>query len=213
MEYPNWNGATLARCQRKFSRALPRCELRAVASANGIAQNYDEGVANENFLEGLGTIFIRAIDSDYPRPVSTSIYDEWGEMAPDIRDMAFTRWLITLTQVDRTEVPVGDLSAHAVWYGPTPGSRALNIGISVVNEYRNKGIGSIAQRLLADLLHEQGIVRVEAQTDIENVAELKALEKAGFKYEGTLRKAQGRADGLHDIQVWSHIFSGGIDAD
>lgn len=213
MEYPNWNGAILARCKRKFSRALLRCELTAVASANGIAQDYDEGVANENFLEGLGTISIRAIDDDYPRPVSTSIYNEWGEMAPDIRDMAITRWLITLTQVDRTEVPVGDLSAHAVWYGPTPGSRALNIGISVVNEYRGKGVGAIAQRLLADELHKQGIVRVEAQTDIENFAEQKALERAGFKYEGTLRKAQGRVDGLHDIQVWSHIYSGKIDAE
>ena len=74
-------------------------------------------------------------------------------MAPEIGDLAISRWLITLTRLDRTEVAVGDLSAHAVWYGPTPGSRALNIGIGVVNEYRGKGIGAIAQ------------------TDIENVAE------------------------------------------
>jgi RimJ/RimL family protein N-acetyltransferase len=170
-------------------------------------------VIEENFLEGLGTISIRAIDSDYPRPESKSIYEEWGEMAPEVRDMAMSRWLVTLTQMDRTEVLVGDLSAHAVWYGPTPESRALNIGVSIVNEYRGKGIGAIAQRLLADELHEQGIVRVEAQTDIENTAEQRALEKAGFKYEGTLRKAQGRLDGLHDIQVWSHIFSGEIEAE
>ena len=32
-----------------------------------------------------------------------------------------------------------------------------------------------------------------------------SLEKAGFAYEGTLKKAQARADGLHDLQVWSHI--------
>ncbi len=128
-------------------------------------------------------------------------------MAPDVRDMAITRWLIELTQTDKVVVPAGDLSAHAVWYGPTPGSRAINIGISIVNEFRGKGIGAIAQRLLAEELHRQGIVRVEAQTDVENIAEQKALEKAGFKYEGTLRRAQGRADGLHDIQVWSHISS------
>ncbi len=174
---------------------------------------YDEAVANKNYLDGLGTISIRPIDDDYPRPFSSSIYNEWGEMAPETRDMTIARWLITLTQDDRTEIPVGDLSAHTVWYGPTPGSRALNIGVSVVNEYRGKGIGAIAQRLLADELHNQGVVRVEAQTDIENFAEQKALEKAGFKCEGTLRKAQGRADGLHDIQVWSHIFSGELQAE
>lgn len=200
-----------ARNERKFSRVLPGCELRAVASANDKTPDYDDGVANENLVEGLGTISIRAIDGDYPRPVSNSIYNEWGEMAPEIQDMAITRWLITLTRLDRTEVAVGDLSAHAIWYGPTPGSRSLNIGISIVNEYRGKGIGSISQRLLADELHKQGIVRVEAQTDIENVAEQKALERAGFKYEGTLRKAQARIDGLHDIQVWSHIYSGNLE--
>jgi RimJ/RimL family protein N-acetyltransferase len=175
--------------------------------------DYDDGMADENLVEGLGTISIREIDGDYPRPVSPSVYVEWGEMAPEVRDLVISRWLITLTQIDRTEVAVGDLSAHAVWYGPTPGSRALNIGISVVNQYRGKGIGAIAQRLLADELHRQGIVRVEAQTDIENFAEQKALENAGFKYEGTLRKAQARMDGLHDIQVWSHIFSGNTDAE
>lgn len=158
-----------------------------------------------NSLEEIGTISIRAIDSDYPRPKSSSIYEEWGEMAPDVQDLAIARWLIELTQPGQVLLPVGDLSAHAVWYGPTEGSRALNIGISIVNEFRGKGIGAIAQRLLAEELHKQGIVRVEAQTDIENIAEQKALEKAGFKYEGTLRKAQGRADGLHDLQVWSHV--------
>jgi RimJ/RimL family protein N-acetyltransferase len=170
-------------------------------------------VKSEQIAGNLGVISIRPIDNDYPRPVSTSIYDEWGEMAPEIRDLAITRWLITLTQADQSDIAVGDLSAHAVWYGPTPGSRSLNIGISIVNEYRGKGIGSIAQRLLAEELHRQGIVRVEAQTDIENFAEQKALERAGFKCEGTLRKAQARVDGLHDIQVWSHIFSGNIEAE
>ena len=99
----------------------------------------------------------------------------------------------------------GDLSAHAVWYVPTPRSRALNIGISLVEKYRGKGIGAIAQRLLAGVLHRQGTVRVEAQTDVINVAEQKSLEKAGYKFEGVLRQAQQRADGTHDMQVWSHL--------
>ena len=30
------------------------------------------------------------------------------------------------------------------YQGPTPGSRALNIGVSLVEEFRGKGIGSIA---------------------------------------------------------------------
>ncbi|MFA5918250.1 MAG: GNAT family protein [Candidatus Nanopelagicaceae bacterium] len=157
------------------------------------------------FITGLGLVSIRAIENDYPRPKSSSIYDEWGEMAPEVRDMVFERWIVELTPANKSVVEVGDLSAHAVWYGPTPGSRALNIGISLVEAYRGKGIGSIAQRLLAQELHLQGIVRVEAQTDVENIAEKKSLKKAGFLFEGVLRGAQQRADGLHDIEIWSHV--------
>lgn len=160
---------------------------------------------NRNAILGLGVISIRAIDDDYPRPKSSSVYDEWGEMAPESRDMVMERWIVELTPDNRSAVEVGDLSAHAVWYGPTPGSRALNIGISLVEAYRGNGIGSIAQRLLAQELHRQGIVRVEAQTDVENIAEQKSLKKAGFVFEGVLRRAQQRADGLHDIEIWSHL--------
>lgn len=160
---------------------------------------------SKNVIPGFGLVSIRAIENDYPRPKSSSIYDEWGEMAPEVRDMVIERWIVELTPANKSADEVGDLSAHAVWYGPTPGSRALNIGISLVEAYRGKGIGSIAQRLLAQELHLQGIVRVEAQTDVENIAEKKSLKKAGFLFEGVLRRAQQRADGLHDIEIWSHV--------
>lgn len=160
---------------------------------------------SKNAILGLGRVSIRAIENDYPRPMSSSVYDKWGEMAPEVRDMVMERWIVELTPENRSAVEVGDLSAHAVWYGPTPGSRALNIGISLVEAYRGKGIGSVAQRLLAQELHRQGIIRVEAQTDVENIAEQKSLKKAGFIFEGVLRRAQQRADGLHDIEIWSHL--------
>lgn len=160
---------------------------------------------SKNTIPRLGLVSIRAIENDYPRPKSSSIYDEWGEMAPEVRDMVIERWIVELTPANKSAVEVGDLSAHAVWYGPTPGSRALNIGISLVEAYRGKGIGSIAQRLLAQDLHLQGIVRVEAQTDVENIAEKKSLKNAGFLFEGVLHRAQQRADGLHDIEIWSHV--------
>lgn len=160
---------------------------------------------SKNAIFDLGRVSIRAIENDYPRPMSSSVYGEWGEMAPEIRDMIFERWIIELSKLEGTTVEVGDLSAHSVWYGPTPGSRALNIGISLVEAYRGKGIGSIAQRLLAQELHRQGIVRVEAQTDVENIAEQKSLKKAEFIFEGVLHRAQQRADGLHDLEIWSHL--------
>lgn len=46
---------------------------------------------------------------------------------------------------------------------------------------------------------------MEASTDITNIAEQRALAKAGFEFEGILRQAQLRASGRHDLQVWSYI--------
>ena len=81
----------------------------------------------------------------------------------------------------------------------------MNIGISITAPYRGLGIGSIAQRLLAEALHQRGVVRVEASTDVDNIAEQRSLARAGFSFEGIIRRAQGRRDGLHDLQGWAHI--------
>jgi RimJ/RimL family protein N-acetyltransferase len=156
-------------------------------------------------IDGMGDVSIRAVDNDHPRPTSASTWDDWGEMDPAAKDMDLRRWVIEVTDDAGTCVTVGDLSAHAVWYGPTPGSRALNVGISLLEDHRGQGIGAIAQRLLAEELHAGGTVRVEASTDVENIAEQRALAKAGYLLEGVLRLAQARRDGLHDLQVWAHV--------
>ena len=156
-------------------------------------------------VEGLGWVAIRPVDVDHPRPASPSEYEDWGEIAPEAAGLPLERWLIELTVPDGSAVVVGDLSAHPIWYGPSPGSRALNIGISLTEQYRGRGIGTLAQGLLAHELHERGVVRVEASTDVDNIAEQHALERAGFTCEGTLRSAQARSDGRHDLQVWSHL--------
>ena len=151
-------------------------------------------------------IKIVAIDDSVERPKSSTLseYEDWGVFDPRAKPSELSRWLIVLVEGDE-EIPVGDMSAHPTYYGPNAGSRAMNMGISVVDAYRGQGIGSIAQRLLAEELHAQGVVRVEASTDVKNIAEQRALAKAGFECEGVLRSAQERADGRHDLQVWSHI--------
>ncbi|MFM7120606.1 MAG: GNAT family N-acetyltransferase, partial [Gammaproteobacteria bacterium] len=100
---------------------------------------------------------------------------------------------------------VGTLSWHAVPYGPTARSRAWSLGIGLAQPFRGRGIGTVAQRLLSDHLLQMAH-RVEASTDIMNVAEQRALEKAGFTREGVLRGAQFRADGRHhDLVMFSRI--------
>jgi RimJ/RimL family protein N-acetyltransferase len=103
-------------------------------------------------------------------------------------------------------VPVGTVSWHTVMYGPNAASRAFNIGIALVPEARGQGLGREAQRLLAaELFATTDVDRVEASTDIENVAEQRALEKAGFVREGIQRGAQFRAGTRHDLVTYSRL--------
>jgi ribosomal protein S18 acetylase RimI-like enzyme len=129
---------------------------------------------------------------------STSVWDDWGPRdAPPPDD------------VERLVVEVGGVSAgsvswHSVSYGPNTGSRAFNVGIGLAVEFRGRGVGTIAQRLLVEhLFGRTAVRRIEASTDVENHAEQRALEKVGFQREGILRQSQYRADGWHDMVSYS----------
>jgi RimJ/RimL family protein N-acetyltransferase len=150
------------------------------------------------------TVHLRTVESQEQLPDSSSEWDEWGDKDPEAMALRMRRWVVVIDEPDGEKV-VGDMSAHIVWYGPTRGSAAYNIGISLVPQYRGQGIGAVAQRSLADLLHGEGTVRVEASTDVDNLAERRSLEKAGFAFEGIARSAQARADGHHDLAVYSSI--------
>jgi RimJ/RimL family protein N-acetyltransferase len=103
---------------------------------------------------------------------------------------------------------VGTISYHAVSYGPNPKSKAWMIGIDLVPEGRGQGLGTEAQRLLADWLFQTTEVnRVEASTDVDNLAETRSLEKAGFRREGVNRGAQFRAGAYHDLVLFARLRS------
>lgn len=102
--------------------------------------------------------------------------------------------------------PIGTVGWHAVWNGPTPGSRCWNIGISLVPEARGYGYGVEAQRMVADhLFATTDANRVEASTDVENLAEQRALEKAGYRREGIARGAQFRTGAYHDLVIYARL--------
>lgn len=83
---------------------------------------------------------------------------------------------------------VGFVEWRAVSYGADEHS-CWNIGIALLPDWRGRGVGSLAQRQLSDYLFTHTpAVRVEAGTLPENIAEQRALERAGFTREGTLRR-------------------------
>jgi len=102
--------------------------------------------------------------------------------------------------------PIGTVSWHAVHNGPGPWSRCWNIGIALLPAYRGRGYGGPAQRALAEyLLANTSVMRIEASTRSDNLAEQRALEKAGFTREGTLRAAQFHDGAWRDLVLFSLV--------
>ena len=135
-----------------------------------------------------------------PTPLAENLAHGQRMVGPD-------RGTLLVVRID-DDVVIGDIGWHTVSYGPTAGSRALNIGVSLDPEARGHGYGTEAQRLLAELLFACfKIERVEASTDVDNLAEQRSLEKAGFTREGVIRRAQSRAGTQHDLVGYSIVRS------
>lgn len=140
-------------------------------------------------------------------PETESAFDWFGFADPMER---YRRWTQTglLTAESGTLVVADDAAAlgSVTWrripFGPL--NHGWNIGIGLVAEARGRGIGTHAQKLLARYLfaHTQ-VNRIDAHTNVRNIAEQRALEKAGFTREGVLREAQFRNGTYHDMVLYS----------
>jgi RimJ/RimL family protein N-acetyltransferase len=112
--------------------------------------------------------------------------------------------------VDVDGEPVGTVGWRTVGHGPNVESACYQIGIALAPHARGRGIGSTAQRMLADYLFATSPVnRVEASTDVANLAEQRSLERAGFRREGVLRGAQFRHGAWHDLVAYARLRADG----
>jgi aminoglycoside 6'-N-acetyltransferase len=170
---------------------LPRVRLRDVTLADADLLDswaVDEGRSEFNDL------------GDEPRPLPRDVLAA-GPLRNERNGM-----LVVERLADRQ--PIGTVGWHRVPYGPSPWSDAWNIGIELRPEARGQGLGTEAQRLLADFLFATyELHRVEASTDVENIPEQRSLEKAGYVREGIQRGAQWRAGGYHDLVTYSRLRS------
>lgn len=99
--------------------------------------------------------------------------------------------------------PVGSVSWIQIPYGPNRLSPAWSIGVTILLRFRGHHFGAAAQRHLAlELLARSGANRVQADTDVGNVAERQSLARARFTREGVARGAQWRNGRWHDRVVY-----------
>ncbi len=86
-----------------------------------------------------------------------------------------------------------------------PTMKNTEIGYAILSsKERRKGFASESTRLIVDYLFlSKNIERIEAYTDLRNIASHRVLEKCGFKREGTMRKARYVAGAFRDYYIWS----------
>jgi RimJ/RimL family protein N-acetyltransferase len=88
---------------------------------------------------------------------------------------------------------------HADWE-----VRSAEIGYGVRSTERGKGYATEALAAVAAwLLTSAGIQRAWLTANTDNIASIRVAEKAGFRREGTMRRAAREDDGLHDLAVFS----------
>jgi len=101
----------------------------------------------------------------------------------------------------------GDQRVGFVQWHRRPTSRTSycwNLGIALLPGVRGRGYGTRAHRLVARYLfaHTQAH-RLEASTEVGNIAEQRALEKAGFTREGIIRGCGWRDGAWRDGVTYS----------
>jgi RimJ/RimL family protein N-acetyltransferase len=110
----------------------------------------------------------------------------------------------------------GELAGVVSWiwqrWGPNDASRNPMLGVRLLAEHRGRGIGTTAQWQLIDQFFRHTTAhRVEAGTDIENLAEQHVLEKLGMTRDGISRGAQWRDGGWRDVCLYSVLRSEWLD--
>ena len=113
----------------------------------------------------------------------------------------------TALAVTVDDVVAGMASWTAADRGGAPGS-CYDVGLTLLPEYRGRGIGTAAHRLLVEHLFAfTRVHRLEAFTDGENIAEQKTLERVGFRREGVMREVTWRNGSWRDEVVYA-LFRG-----
>ena len=111
-----------------------------------------------------------------------------------------SQWEKQMLMVELEGQPVGFVTAFFVREG------MVRVGIQLDENCRGQRVGSRAFALLRDYLLENfPLVRLEADTDVDNIAAQKMLERCGFRAEGVLRKYRFHHGSYHDSYLYSYI--------
>lgn len=167
-------------------------------------------MANKVTLRPVTAADLEVFEEEFSSERGTGAYQWFGFTAPHALRYRFEETGLLgpdgglLTVVAPGGEPAGRMEWFRAIWGRPDTSSCWTIAVGLSPDFRGRGIGTEAQRLLVDYLFAHTRAeRIQAFTDAENIAEQRALEKAGFVREGVLRSAQWRQGGWHDQVLYS----------
>ena len=84
--------------------------------------------------------------------------------------------------------------------------QTAELGYYIAEEYWGKGIMTEAVKQLCDYVFTHtDIIRIYAEPFSYNIGSCRVLEKAGFKYEGTLRSNAVKNGNVLDMKIYSKL--------
>jgi RimJ/RimL family protein N-acetyltransferase len=154
------------------------------------------------FLERLGSdpsVTGRYVWAGFRNPRFRQLrWEKDGYVANDSTALAVTR----KDPGSGQEAVLGIASWDTRDRGGPPGG-CYEIGLALLPECRGRGFGTAAHQLVVRHLFDCTLAhRLEAQTDADNIAEQRALERAGFEREGVLRGARFREGCWRDMLIY-----------
>ena len=142
--------------------------------------------------------YLRAVDSDYARPLSPE--EAALRLNPEETDPNKVEFHIRTLADDRL---IGFVALHSIEWNNGTGLLAVGIGEP---EYRGKGYGTDALRLMLRFaFHELNLHRVGLDVIAINTGAIRAYEKLGFQREGRMRNAVLR-DGCRADRIFMGIL-------
>jgi RimJ/RimL family protein N-acetyltransferase len=133
--------------------------------------------------------YLRAVDTDYARPRGPEAFVS----ADGAGTATAVEFRLRTLEDDRL---IGFVALHSIEWNNRAGLLSIGIGEP---DYRGKGYGSEALRLiLRYAFNELNLERVGLDVIANNLAAIRAYERAGFRQEGTLRGAVLRDGQRHD---------------
>jgi RimJ/RimL family protein N-acetyltransferase len=151
------------------------------------------------------------IERMFAEPAEIGVFNWGGFSSPGVWRRRFSE--NQLLADDKSVLMIdldGEIAGFVSWTKVQTGhvSHVFEFGISLWQDYRGKGHGTAAQLLLARYLFAHSPVhRIQARTEIDNVAEQRALEKAGFTREAVLREYYFRDGAWRDEVLYRMLRS------